>query len=651
MRNDERLRTIYEVMAPYIVRNEHNWRDYLAFASQFHKHSFDNILLVYAQDEDVSILATRKQWAAIGRNLIPRAKGVAVCVYRNAKLTLDYLFDVSQTTGKEIHPTDWQLSDEMKEALTERLSYAHGFPKQGFSQALYALASESVADNYNHFLQELKQETKGHLFTEIPAGGFEAQYIQLLTDSISYFIGKKCHLPDEEIQLSDGMATVSHFNTLPLVAHLGTAVTALSKGILLEVERNIKIINRERMAQHEQTEYQSEIQRAGRDDAARSANLQQQRSRSASGQVRPDGPGIPQRESPGAIYDFENGWQSDGDHAPGTGRGDREDRSPDPANAPAGAASADRGHHGADAPPEQSETDGGGNRTPERSPDSPLTEEHPNTEAAPSAAPVGEPSEKDGSFSVPAEQPTRHFTDAEVRRNYEYILTSTNLYPSELHSAVRSVLSEPPLNPDWSDKGRQIAALFTPYGDREYQGDLLYRMEAPDRWADLGFANLLGRYEEAKAHNAPIAAERQRQADERRAQQEVREQQLAQERQARYDSAIREAEGDIMAGKEGINREINGKSLIMQLFREHEIPVPLKTQGWIINSLHSIRYEPQNGEWHYRYFKGSRDSTKMFDLLSKLSAAIQTRQQFEEHGASPPDTPVLDCEEEQEMEL
>jgi N12 class adenine-specific DNA methylase/adenine-specific DNA methylase/ribosomal protein S18 acetylase RimI-like enzyme len=457
-------------MAPYIVRNEHNWRDYLAFASQFHKHSFDNILLVYAQDEDVSILATRKQWAAIGRNLIPRAKGVAVCVYRNAKLTLDYLFDVSQTTGKEIHPTDWQLSDEMKEALTERLSYAHGFPKQGFSQALYALASESVADNYNHFLQELKQETKGHLFTEIPAGGFEAQYIQLLTDSISYFIGKKCHLPDEEIQLSDGMATVSHFNTLPLVAHLGTAVTALSKGILLEVERNIKIINRERMAQHEQTEYQSEIQRAGRDDAARSANLQQQRSRSASGQVRPDGPGIPQRESPGAIYDFENGWQSDGDHAPGTGRGDREDRSPDPANAPAGADPADRGHHGADAPPEQSETDGGGNRTPERSPDSPLTEEHPNTEVAPSAAP-----EKDGSFSVPAEQPTRHFTDAEVRRNYEYILTSTNLYPSELHSAVRSVLSEPPLNPDWSDKGRQIAALFTPYGDREYQDDLLYR--------------------------------------------------------------------------------------------------------------------------------------------------------------------------------
>ena len=99
MRNDERLRTIYEVMAPYIVRSERNWRDYLAFASRFHKQSFDNVLLVYAQDEDVTILATKKQWAGVGRNLISRPKGIAVCVYSNARLTLDYLFDISQTVG------------------------------------------------------------------------------------------------------------------------------------------------------------------------------------------------------------------------------------------------------------------------------------------------------------------------------------------------------------------------------------------------------------------------------------------------------------------------------------------------------------------------------------------------------------------------
>ena len=126
MRNDERLRTIYKVMAPYIVRSERNWRDYLAFASRFHKQSFDNVLLVYAQDEDVTILATKKQWAGVGRNLISRPKGIAVCVYSNARLTLDYLFDISQTVGREIHPTNWRLSDEMQKALGERLTFSHG---------------------------------------------------------------------------------------------------------------------------------------------------------------------------------------------------------------------------------------------------------------------------------------------------------------------------------------------------------------------------------------------------------------------------------------------------------------------------------------------------------------------------------------------
>lgn len=251
MRNDERLRTIYEVMAPYIVRNEQNWRTYLAFASKFHKHTFDNVLLVYAQDEDVTIIASKKQWASVGRNLISRPKGIAVCVYDNARLTLDYLFDISQTAGREVRPTDWQLSAEMKQSLLSRLSYAHGLAEQSFPDLLYALTKETVGDHYEHYLQALRQGAHNSLFTEVPEGGFEAQYIQLLTDSISYFIGKKCGLTDKEIHLGDGMATVSHFNTVPLVAYLGTAVTSLSKSILLEIERNIKIVNRERNEHHE----------------------------------------------------------------------------------------------------------------------------------------------------------------------------------------------------------------------------------------------------------------------------------------------------------------------------------------------------------------------------------------------------------------
>ena len=118
MRNDERLRTIYEVMAPYIVRSERNWREYLTFASRFHKQSFDNILLVYAQDEDVTVLASKKQWASVGRNLISRPKGIAVCVYSNARLTLDYFFDTALHKALRSHNAKERVKDLLGQSET-----------------------------------------------------------------------------------------------------------------------------------------------------------------------------------------------------------------------------------------------------------------------------------------------------------------------------------------------------------------------------------------------------------------------------------------------------------------------------------------------------------------------------------------------------
>jgi len=49
LRKDERLRTVYETIAPHITRTEGAWRDYLGFAARLYKYSFDNALLVYAQ--------------------------------------------------------------------------------------------------------------------------------------------------------------------------------------------------------------------------------------------------------------------------------------------------------------------------------------------------------------------------------------------------------------------------------------------------------------------------------------------------------------------------------------------------------------------------------------------------------------------------
>lgn len=66
-------------------------------------------------------------------------------------------------------------------------------------------------------------------------------------------------------------------------------------------------------------------------------------------------------------------------------------------------------------------------------------------------------------------------TDEEVRHHCEFILTSTELYPSELHYAMRELLAEPSEDYEWRKIAPQVRALFSSYGNREYQGEVLYR--------------------------------------------------------------------------------------------------------------------------------------------------------------------------------
>ena len=148
----------------------------------------------------------------------------------------------------------------------------------------------------------------------------------------------------------------------------------------------------------------------------------------------------------------------------------------------------------------------------------------------------------------------------------------------------------------------------------------------PNKWADIGYANILGRLDEAIAHNAPIREAREREyqrKDEERAAQRIAKEQAA---KTEYEQAIKAAENKILNKQTVSNTSIQDKSIIMQLFREHDITVPLKTQGWIINALHSIEFDEQNDRWSYRYFNSSKNSTVFSDYLSKLVLAIEAKQ-------------------------
>lgn len=105
-------------------------------------------------------------------------------------------------------------------------------------------------------------------------------------------------------------------------------------------------------------------------------------------------------------------------------------------------------------------------------------------------------------------------------------------------------------------------------------------MADPRKWADPGFANMSGCSDEAEAHNAPIREARGREYAQRDAEREAKRTAEEQAAKEEYEQAIKTAESSLL-NKQKVKNSIflGNKSLIMQLFREHERAVPPKTQG------------------------------------------------------------------------
>lgn len=163
------------------------------------------------------------------------------------------------------------------------------------------------------------------------------------------------------------------------------------------------------------------------------------------------------------------------------------------------------------------------------------------------------------------------------------------------------------------------------YGEVERQFNAA--IENPDRYADLGFARILDRMEEARAHNAPIIERREAEYEQHqieRAEQERRRKEAAEKE---YTQAIAKAEKALLAGETVSNPKINGKSLLLQLFREHNIELPLRTQGWVNNSLSSFSY--RDGRFQARCC--GRLSDPFINGIIKLHEAVLTKQQFLEN--------------------
>lgn len=158
---------------------------------------------------------------------------------------------------------------------------------------------------------------------------------------------------------------------------------------------------------------------------------------------------------------------------------------------------------------------------------------------------------------------------------------------------------------------------------QEMTDSLEQALADPDKWVNPYYAKFLGRLDEALAHNQPIREKRQAEREAEQREWERKDEEQRQQEQSDYKAAIFDAEQALLSKKPIINDEIRGTSLILCLFRENGIDVPLKTQGWIKSSLHSVYYGENFHGWSFRYFGNTSNSFN--GCFKRLADAIERK--------------------------
>ena len=329
MQTYERLKIIYETMTKQITRTSSAWKEYLSFASKLYKYPFDNTLLIYAQNHDVTALATTPIWNKLGRRINKNEKGIAVCEYTNAKLTIKYLFDISQTKGI-FQPNIWKVDENIEKELGTRIKLMYNCDGN-FEAIVEFMAKSRVLQAFNEYMQDFEQDIREHFFEHLPQKGLYEEVQRNLIQSVKYFVLSKCGLKIEEEFVFN---TINHFNTIPLISRLGYITTEVSKDILLEIERNIKIIESERSIKNEHFD------------------LQEKGERSHSREIRKNGDELSQGNQSNQISNITHVWRTNPNHDKSGRTGKRNIGKIDSTTIENQSNANDRGNNGTDTPHE-----------------------------------------------------------------------------------------------------------------------------------------------------------------------------------------------------------------------------------------------------------------------------------------------------------
>ena len=327
MSADTKTSKLYDAAIDEVTGNGRAWKSVCRLTGQLYRYEFDNILMVYMQRPGAKLIADFDTWKKVGRYVRRGSKGIAIFPSRALKPDMRYVFDISDTGGRESRLT-WELDKNTMKAysawirekegtvLTEGKESDKSFLKDFTESRIGVIMDSEFSERITEFtnLAGNKQITENGRVQEITA-------VEALKRSVMYAVFTRCgfDLPTEKQDFS----FITAFTKEEEVYRLGSLLSDISCEVLRGIANDLKQVAERSIANGRDN---NDVSRgSGRDAVPGSHGTGGNGEHDKSGEIRSEGDGVPQGEPQRQIPDTQEVRETGGEDAGSGGRGEPDD--------------------------------------------------------------------------------------------------------------------------------------------------------------------------------------------------------------------------------------------------------------------------------------------------------------------------------------
>ena len=221
--------------------NKQEYLKYLKYSAGMYKQSYSDAVLVYHQNKNAIKIADYKKWKRLGRYVKRGSHGVAVFGENH---TCRYLYDVSQTGGKEL-PEMWTLSGRNTPELIDVLNRRYDIHSESINDCIDFLTAKSIEslpidESVQNAISEMSLSKKQ-----------QETYKESLSSIVRFVVTQRCDLAGQmnmSAETDVDLRAIDMMRNARDMILFSRVVQKAAKSVLSEIEKEVIAIDRKNEA-------------------------------------------------------------------------------------------------------------------------------------------------------------------------------------------------------------------------------------------------------------------------------------------------------------------------------------------------------------------------------------------------------------------